>query len=285
MNGQVNGHVETHPSATTWSILNCSPTSSWVLGRKEKTTAESTDQTITLIEPKIPTPRVTEVSRQLSTALNAMGGVRTETVQWSAEEAFGLQGKTLISLLELESAFLRDISVDDYTALKAVVLNSARLLWVTMGNMPVMQAAIGYLRVAQNENTTLDLRYLLVEESSEGRSAQDISSVIAPIAIAPTTNREYMEVGGRVHINRWVNDDNLSGVIDTATNGSLKDPVSIPLAASKVPLRLLHSQTESPKPQIVYGAVDQEWRDDLVADEVEVQVKAIGLKYVLYVLL
>lgn len=235
--------------------------------------AAGCDQIITLIEPADPDPLVVEISRQLSLQLDTMG-LRTKTVQWSTDVS-DLRGKTLVFLLELQSTFLQNISTEDYTALKALVLNSARLLWVATGNDPAMQAAIGYLRVLQNENINLDLRFLLLEECV-GRSADHIAQILAPVVIAPTTDREYMELNGCLHINRWVNEDNLSRIM--ATNDSQNDSELIPLSTATTPLKLLYSHSEGMKLQTLYGAVDQVWTESLAAGEVEVQVRAIGLK-------
>jgi hypothetical protein len=203
-------------------------------------------------------------------------GLCTETVQWSTEVS-GLHGKTLVSLLELQSTFLQNISANDYAALKTMALNSARLLWVAMGNDPVMQAAIGYLRVLQNENIDLDLRFLLLEEFAD-RSTEHVAQILVPVAIAPTTDREYMEVDGCLCINRWVNNDHLGSIMDT--NESQKEPKFVSLATAKAPLRLLYSHTEAMKSQTLYGTLNQDWQEGLAADEVEIQVKAIGLRYI-----
>ncbi|KAK3304978.1 polyketide synthase dehydratase-domain-containing protein [Chaetomium strumarium] len=82
-------------------------------------------QTIVLIQPAEPDTELKELSNQLLSQL-ASRGMPTEPVRWSAELKLDrLRGKMLVFLLETQSAFLQDISPQDFAALKTLLLNSA----------------------------------------------------------------------------------------------------------------------------------------------------------------
>lgn len=197
-------------------------------------------------------------------------------MQWSSENASNLHGKFLISLLELDTPFLSDLSEEDYGLLKTMALNSSRLLWVSRGSDPAMQATIGYHRVLQNENVNLDLKYLLLEHRA-GRSADDVASRIAELAFAPTTDREYMEIDGNLCINRWVVDERLRHVMasdDDQQGGSTESVTTRDVGDSALILRHnSNKQSES-----YWFSIDESQQSGLSAGEIEVQVKAIGIE-------
>ncbi|KAL4936566.1 hypothetical protein BDV06DRAFT_227771 [Aspergillus oleicola] len=264
-------YVSDNEVTDSWTLWHCSPTSSWILSRKQPEVLPSPNRTVLVIEPAEPNMSVLRISHQLSLELAALG-LLTETVRWSSKLA-DPRGKAVISLLELQAPFLRDISSDDYSALRSLVLNSARLLWLAMGGDPAMQAAIGYLRVLQNENINLDLRYLLLKENP-GRSLESIVQIIAPVVVAPTTDREYTELTGCLHVNRWMNDAHLSRIM---TRNGQNEPETLRLGDLKMPLRLLPSSMEATKPRTLYGALGH-GQEILAADDVEVEVKAIAAR-------
>ncbi|KAJ5929597.1 polyketide synthase [Penicillium verhagenii] len=254
----LNGHGEAVSEA--WSSFDNLFPSSWCIGRRNHETLISVDQTVTLIESINPSPREIEISHQLSAQLNAKG-LRTDTVRWPID-LVALQGKPLVSLLELHSKFLQDISAEDYDTLKTLTLNSTRVLWVAMGQDPGMQAAVGYLRVLQNENVNLDLRYLLLEDGQAIiGSPEGASQTIAALALAPTTDREYIEFAGSLHINRWVDDNRLDSIM--TGDGSSPESDFMRLGDSRGPLRLCGSR---------YEAFDH--NSMLANEEVEVQLMA-----------
>jgi zearalenone synthase (highly reducing iterative type I polyketide synthase) len=268
----VQGALHDDPSEFSWSVIYHSPTSGWSLARKETEMATSAGTpTVVLIEPVDPDSEVLEISHELSSQLAALN-VTTETVRWSTELDLGrVQGKTLISLLEAQSPFLQDISVQDFEALKTLLLNSGRVMWVARGEDPAMQAAMGYLRVLKNENINLDLGYLLLEDRV-GRSPTDVVQMLVPMVVSPTTDREYVERDGCFCINRWVDDDQLTDImaasgIEDATQKK-HGAERLRLGDARTTLRLLGSG-------IFDTAHDQP--SALNADELEVQVKAIAV--------
>ncbi|GAB1312343.1 Polyketide synthase [Madurella fahalii] len=265
----VRGRLE-DDSESSWAIIYQSPTSGWCLARnKIEMVPSAIIQPVVLIEPAEPSSEVLEISHQLSSQLASLK-IATETIQWSGElELERVQGKTLVSLLEIQSAFLQDISAQDFAALKTLLLNSARVLWVAKGEDPAMQAAMGYLRVLKNENINLDLRYLLFEDHA-GRSPTDVVQMLVPVVVSPTTDREYVERNRCLCINRWVDDDHLSRIMTAGNEDAEQKHVEserLRLGDVKTPLRLLWSS--------VFHTADDASSSPLNAEEVEVQLKAI----------
>jgi zearalenone synthase (highly reducing iterative type I polyketide synthase) len=269
----VRGSLQLEGDSGSWAIKYQSTTSGgWSFARKGKETPTSaTTQTVVLIEPAEPGFEVLELSHQLSSQLASLE-VATETVRWSAElELDHLQGKTLVFLLETQSPFLQDISANDFAALKTLLLNSARVLWVARGEDPAMQAAMGYLRVLKNENIDLDLMYLLLEDP-EGRSPADVIRMLVPLVLSPTTDREYLEREGCLWIGRWAADDHLSRIMTAGNEDAGQDLKHVEserlrLGDATTPLRLIGSS--------IFDTADEGLPSPLNADEVEIQLKAM----------
>jgi zearalenone synthase (highly reducing iterative type I polyketide synthase) len=265
-------HVKTIPGVSIlsyFSDVNC------YLARKNNQKSPLKDDAIVIIEPRETSAEIIEVSHQLSTTLINQG-LQVDTVQWSSENTSNLHGKYLISLLELDTPFLSDLSEENYSLLKSGVLNSSRLLWVSRGSDPAMQATIGYLRVLQNENVNLDLRYMLLEGHANC-SPDDIASRVCALALAPTTDREYLEIDGRLCINRWLVDERLKHVMasDDDQQGDSTEAITLRDVAYSA-LTLRHSSNK--QQNSCWFTVDDNQQSDLSADEVEVQVKAIAIK-------
>lgn len=137
-----------------------------------------------------------EISIHFSLQLTAYG-LHTETIRWPSHVS-NLKGKMLVSLMEVDSPFLQDLCAEDLVALQMLTLHSKRMLWVAMGEDPAMQAAVGYLRVLQNEDVDLDLRYLLLGDAGRAttRSLEEIAQTVAAMTSSPTTDRGYIELKG-----------------------------------------------------------------------------------------
>lgn len=256
------------------SILSCFSDANGYVARKIDPKPSLEDDTIFIIESRENSAETVEVSHRLSTKLTSQG-YHAGTLQWSSGIVSELHGKSIISLLELETPFLSDLSEEDYSLLRTVVLNSSRLLWVAKGSDPAMQATIGYLRVLQNENVNLELRYMLLEERAD-RPAEYFASRVAELAVASTTDREYMEIDGSLCINRWVVDERLKHVMTSNDDQQVDSTESVTLRdVGDSVLILRHS---SNKPDSFWFTVDESQQSDLCTDEVEIQVRAIGIK-------
>jgi hypothetical protein len=161
--------------------------------------------------------------------------------------------------MELDSSFLQDHCAVNFAALQALMLHSKRVLWVAMGEDPAMQAEVGYLRVLQNENVDLDLRYLLLKNDAgdTARLPESITRIVAAMASSPTADREYIELDGSIQINRWIDGDRLSSIMGVNDGSSTSELMRV--GGTNIPLRIQGS---------IYSTVEDSRGDFLAADEV-----------------
>ncbi|KAJ5155838.1 polyketide synthase [Penicillium capsulatum] len=228
-------------------------------------------EAVCIIEPSNPSQAVQKVTDILASYLeDELTTVNTVTWPVNSQD---LKGKSLISLLELEQSVLAEPSPEDFDCLKAMTLQSSRMLWVSMGNDPVMQTAVGYLRVLQNENANLDLRYLQLEQAAKDREPSSIADLINRVASVPSSDREYIEINGSLCINRWAPRYDLGGLV--ATNSSTQPHEYIKLRDVPASLKLV--QPEGNASEFYHFDFDDSNDDELAVDEVEIEVKAIAV--------
>lgn len=122
-----------------------------------------------IIEPPTPSPVTQDFSRQLRDEL-APRGQSTSVTRWSDElDESSLAGSVVISLLELEQPMLHDMSEPDFHALRRLVLQSERILWVTAGDDPSFYVVDGFARTISSETPSLRFQTLhLASPSADG---------------------------------------------------------------------------------------------------------------------
>ncbi|KAL2821366.1 hypothetical protein BDW59DRAFT_150191 [Aspergillus cavernicola] len=111
--------------------------------------ANTQHQTFTLVAPADRQPAVLEIIHEVSVQL-AFVGLSSETVRWNTDTT-NFQGKTLVFFLEYQCPFPPDMSAEKFEALRTMMLNSTRVLWVAMGNCPAMLAAMGWVPKSATE--------------------------------------------------------------------------------------------------------------------------------------
>ncbi|KAF2811619.1 putative polyketide synthase [Mytilinidion resinicola] len=226
---------------------------------------------IYVLQPHNTTARAAEICDAVVSSL-ASKGLEARSVEWTQSLA-EMKGKRLVSLLELEKPLLADISPEDYDILKSVVLQNPQLLWVSIGEDPVMDAALGYLRALKNENLNLDVRYLHLEDKTV-RTPEDLAKTITKIATVRNGDREFVEIDGRLCINRWVSDEGLSRMIlNDQTAGS---PEYMAIGEAQTGLELNAGSLDHL--DSFFFTIDTDSSSELAADEVAIEVKAIAIK-------
>lgn len=141
-----------------------------------------------------------------------------------------------------------------------------------------MGAALGYLRSLKNENPNLGLRYLHLEDVN--RSAKETASVIVKLVMSSSIDSEFSESSGHLRVNRWAADSTMTKITAKTATGGYQD--SMALGESQAPLKLMIDSLGQPKS--TYFAVDESAGSGLGDDEVEVEVKATILRFVLFLL-
>lgn len=121
--------------------------------------AHSADNVI-IIEAPTHSLITQDFSRRLKDEL-APHGKTISVASWSDELAEStLAGSVVISLLELEQPVLHDMSEGDFHALRRLVLQSERILWVTGGDNPSFHVVDGFARTISNETPSLRFQTL-----------------------------------------------------------------------------------------------------------------------------
>lgn len=235
---------------------------------KSRLVSELAKETFYILEPETPSPQVQKVSETIVAEL-ASRKIESRVLPWTTELS-ELKGKPLVSLVELENSIWTKFSPREFDHLKALTLQSARLLWVSMGENTELQVALGYLRVLQSENPHLDLRFLNLEQTTE---LQSTANVIAKLAAVSTSDREYIETDGVLCINRWATSKDLRGLLATSNDAEGREYVKLSEAPGALNL-VSHESSKS-----IYFEIDDNLNNNLSPDEVEIEVKAIALKY------
>lgn len=234
--------------------------------------AKIESQTVYILQSDTPSEKGRETSSLLVSELS-LQGLEAVVVPWSVDVAT-LQGQSLISLVELEKSIWTLLDEESFERLRKIILRSSSLLWVSMGEEdPVMHAAVGFLRVLQNENANLNLRYLHLEQES---SRQATASCIAKLAASPTSDREYIQIHNALCINRWAPKDELSGLI--ASKGEAEGRETVKLGDMTCGLKMIHEGAGVGTSSSVYFDLDEYSSPELGPEEVEISVKAIAIK-------
>lgn len=227
-------------------------------------------RTAYILEPPSPSKRTQDISKFLVTSLSHHE-IEASVLPWSTDVTT-LQGKPLVSLLELEKSMWTELDEESFNRLRTITLQSSSLLWVSMGdNHPVMQAAIGFLRVLQNENANLRLRYLHLEDSHQ---IQRIAHDVARVAVVSDPEREFIQIEGALCINRWVPRDDLSGLI--ASKDEQEGQELVKLGDVQSSLKLIQPSEASKKP--IYFDLDDTSSDEIGDCEVEIEVRAVAIE-------
>lgn len=149
---------------------------------------------VVILEPSTSSVEAQSCSQKLKMVLHDRG----YSVTANTGLADAVEGKTYISLLELEQPMLDNLSESEFQRIRTLVLNCGRLLWVTCGDNPLLGMVDGFLRVVRNEiaGPTFSVLHL----SSTG--LQHGPSLAARILEKETVDNEFRELGGLLQVNR-----------------------------------------------------------------------------------
>lgn len=230
-----------------------------------------------IIEPSSPSSAVKSFSSALQKAIRDENHSSVATA-WTdlSIQGGGSEGLTFISLVELETPLLDNISETDFDKVKQLVSSSERLLWVTGGDSPSMAVVDGLSRTARNENASLKFQVLHL---SSLNTAQGYGPSLATrVVTSDTKDDEFRERNGLPTVSRFFN----SVMGNEAVRYCLEDSVRVqPLkdnneADSPEALRLTIG-----KPGLLDSLAfihDERFDAPLGEMEIELDVKATGVK-------
>lgn len=229
-----------------------------------------------IIEPSAPSNTVKSFSSFLQIALREQCH-ESVTMTWAnlnIERGENTAGKMIISLVELETPLLANLSEPDFNKVKQLVLNSERILWLTGGHDPSMAAVDGLSRTARNENAGLKFQVLHLLSSLDAAIGHG-PALAARLATSSTQDDEFREYNGLLKTSRIFNND--AG--NRAVRSCLKDSVQIqPLKnhSAHAALRLTIG-----KPGLLDTLAfihDERFGASLGEMDIEVDIQATGVK-------
>ncbi|KAI3397078.1 hypothetical protein diail_11220 [Diaporthe ilicicola] len=233
-----------------------------------------------IIVPSSPSSAVRSFSSALQKTLGE-GSHDSVVTAWAdlSIAAADSEGRTFISLMELENPLLDDLSEPDFEKVKRLVSTSEHLVWVTGGHNPSMAVVDGLSRTARNENASLKFQVLHLLSGPE-KALPHGPSLITRLATTPNTkDDEFREKNGLLTVSRFYN--SIDG--NEAVRHCLEDSVRVQ------PLKE-NNDSETPealrltigKPGLLDSLAfihDERFDAPLGEMEIELDVKATGVNF------
>ncbi|KAL2831410.1 hypothetical protein BDW59DRAFT_182083 [Aspergillus cavernicola] len=184
-----------------------------------------------------------------------------------------LKGKRCISLLEMESSLLEDISQESFDALKQILLETSSLLWFVGFDGPAASLITGLARSIRNEIAGLQLCTLLAPSRSF-ESSGALASTIVKVATSPVRDNELRTEKGVLQVSRLLEDDGLSDAIAGLQRG---EKVLTPISQALRPQKLV-IQNPGLLDSLCFE-LDESLEEDLGDEEIEIDVRASGVNF------
>ncbi|KAL8696122.1 MAG: hypothetical protein Q9224_002961, partial [Gallowayella concinna] len=246
-----------------------------VAGINTETNGHLDDQEVVIIGPANPSGQVRDISAQLATSLHEHSFQASHFV-WGSD-VLGLKDKACISLLEIERPMLQDLSESDFSSLQRLITDTKELFWVVGSRGPSSGMVNGLARVVRNEIPGLKFRTLLTDSTSS-MSPEEIGSLITRVFESKTADDEFRVDDGLIHVSRIEEDlivnEEVQGLLPNAP-----DRIEMmPLRKAGGPQKL-SIQTPGMLDSLCF-VTDDVPQTELDDDQVEIDVKATALKYV-----
>jgi NADPH:quinone reductase-like Zn-dependent oxidoreductase/malonyl CoA-acyl carrier protein transacylase len=193
-------------------------------------------------------------------------------------------GRICVILSDLDQPFLANATEEQFSALQRTLLSSQGILWVTRGaheksSSPEANMISGMSRTIRSETAlpfaTLDLDAgVILDESSVAKVIMDIFRLVFGAGSSPTSETEFMERSGNIFTPRIVQDEKMNELVHRSAN-----PNALELQAFGLDNRPLKMELD-PKALDTVHFIDDDLADTPLADdEMEFQVKAVGLSH------
>lgn len=258
---QVNGHTN--------GTTNGTP--------KENRTPKSLLETVTIVHGDSEAQKT--LTSKLSDALEHFTGVRPEAGLLKDVES---EGRLCLFICELDTNLLSSLTKEQFTSLQKLLTTVQGLLWVVRGaytnsTNPDANMVTGLSRSIRSETllkfATLDLdAECVLSDDSAVKAILKVLKATFNESAAANCELEFMERNGSFLTPRIVNDPETNAFVHKQTKASVLEPT-------------LFGQEDRPL-QMVIGApgsldtlhfVDQSREEAMADDEIEIQVKAIGM--------
>ena len=199
-----------------------------------------------------------------------------------------LESCLVINMVEIEEPFLSNLGRPDFEAMKALVLRSKSLLWITMGGVmtgesPDTSMASGFARVMRLENDSPYFATLNLDSVSQTHQAtisNDYADAVETVALllceeaaGPNYEREFAYHDGRLYVPRIYSLEAMNTWMNNP-DGQLR-PEKFCLEQIGCPIQVAW-QTEGDV-EGLYFKEDRASLDSISNDQVQIDVKASGL--------
>ncbi|KAM0389205.1 hypothetical protein ACHAQC_009086 [Fusarium culmorum] len=240
-------------------------------GEEEKPTNGIHKEEVVLLLPSMVSTVTKEFAEEVQLDLEGQGfSVSTESLADSIDDST-FDGKTCVSLLEVEQPLLDSLSESDFQLIRKVVLTSQRILWVTHGESPSLALVDGFSRCIMSEIEGVKFQVLHL---SEPTGLQHGPRLAAKVIASKASDNEFRDKDGLLQVARI-----FKGLTENENiRHHLHDDVQVTrLSNQDRPLRLTIG-----KPGLLdtlYFVDDERVLAPLADHEVEIQVKATGLNF------
>ncbi|KAI4250880.1 MAG: hypothetical protein L6R42_008592, partial [Xanthoria sp. 1 TBL-2021] len=245
------------------------------------TSSPSTELTdsVVLLLPALPSDALRTFAATIQTKLENSGASVARTNLTSSGVA-SLGGKSVISLLEIDSPLVYAWDEDQFRAFKTLVSTVGHLFWITHGsvleswsNGVEFATSQGLFRVMRNEYPVAILPSLDLSAVADISSVQyaDLVLDVWRTSLAEDSELEYAEGNGLIYIPRATEDAGFDYELQLASNTA--KPIFSGLGAPGKPLKA----SESANVQGCIWIPDEQAESPLEAGEVEVKVEYAGL--------
>lgn len=229
---------------------------------------------IVILEAREPSPAAQKVATQIAQELDDLS-VRTNRLLWGSDMS-QLNSKACIVLTDLERALLVDATEADFLAAQQMILQAESLLWVSGALGPDSHLVSGLARSIRNEVAGIKFQTLQVN-STPLESVHEFASMVVRVLRSSIADEEFIAEAGIITVSRFLEDRRRNETLATTLGKRDSKPELTPLDAVSGPVKLgignpgmLDSLCFEP---------DTTSQIALPPGEVEVQVKASGVKY------
>ncbi|KAI3391679.1 hypothetical protein diail_6958, partial [Diaporthe ilicicola] len=236
---------------------------------------------VVLLLPESPSDALGTFAAAIQSKLES-SGVSVALTNLTSGGVASLHGKSVISLLEIDSPLVYAWDEEQFQAFKTLVSTVGHLFWITHGsvldswsNGVEFATSQGLFRVMRNEYPIAILPSLDLSAVADISSTQYADLVLAVwrTSLAEDAEMEYAEGNGLIYIPRAIEDAGFDNELQLATNTANPILTTLASGASEKPLQA----SESANGQGCVWIPDTQADSPLEPDEVEVKVEYAGI--------
>lgn len=229
---------------------------------------------IVILEAPEPSEGACILASQLASMLESISFTSLR-LKWGDDDQL-LKGRQCICLAELDKALLEEIGKDDFQRAKEVVTSSTKLLWVALQRDPANHLVVGMARSIRNEMPGKSFVTACVQNDSLKAPEKLAERLVQLVVDTSNADSEFLEEDGLWKICRVIEDEYLDQEVSRLL-AEEKDRIEcIPFEQAVGPQKLA-VQSQGMLDSICLETDDAP-SNDLGEEEVEIEVKASGLK-------